>query len=458
MRRATRLASLLILVTLVVSALVPRVIAAPVQATQPDVRARAEVLVDQLAAGRFEDAAGMFDEKMRAALPVDKLRLAWVATEQAAGAFERRVSVRTDARNGFDIAIVTCTFARNGVDVQIAFNGRGEVAGLSFRPSPPAVSHAPAGPLPYKGAFSYLDQEVTTGVDGWPLPGTLTMPAGSGPFPAVVLVHGSGPQDRDATLGPNKVFRDLAAGLASHGIAVLRYTKRTQQHAGRAMALTNLTVKEEAIEDALAAVALLRRTAGIDAARVFVLGHSMGGMLAPRIAAEDSALAGLIVLAGATKSLEQAIVEQTRYLAMADGDLSDADRDQLMQVERLAATVRALTPGDAGKAESIGGAPASYWLDLRGYDPPALASRLPHPFLVLQGERDYQVTMADFARWRAALESRANVTLRSYPALNHIFMAGSGLSLPAEYLVPGHVDVQVVDDIARWITDVARRP
>ncbi len=224
------------------------------------------------------------------------------------------------------------------------------------------------------------------------------------------------------------------------------------------MALTNLTVKEEAIEDALAAVALLRRTAGIDAARVFVLGHSMGGMLAPRIAAEDSALAGLIVLAGATKSLEQAIVEQTRYLAMADGDLSDADRDQLMQVERLAATVRALTPGDAGKAESIGGAPASYWLDLRGYDPPALASRLPHPFLVLQGERDYQVTMADFARWRAALESRANVTLRSYPALNHIFMAGSGPSLPAEYLVPGHVDVQVVDDIARWITDVARRP
>jgi dienelactone hydrolase len=299
---------------------------------------------------------------------------------------------------------------------------------------------------------------VTAGAAGWPLPGNLTMPVGDGPFPAVVLVHGSGPQDRDASIGPNKLFRDIAFGLATNGVAVLRYEKRSREHAARLNENLRITVREEAIDDVLAGVALLRRSARIDPTRVFVLGHSLGGMLAPRILEADPTLAGAVVLAGAVRPIERSIIEQTRYLLVADGQLTDDERDQLMAVERLAASVRALTPDDVGKPVSTGGAPASYWLDLRGYDPPALASRLASPFLILQGERDYQVTMADFARWRAALESRANVTLTSYPALNHMFMAGAGPSLPSEYLAPGHVDAQVVADIARWITTTVRQP
>lgn len=425
---------------------VPSAGAAQVQ--DADVARRAEAIVDLMTAGRFDEVYDDFDQKMREGLPAAKLAAGWTSIEQTVGSFERRTSVRTETRDGFDIAVVTCAFERGNVDVQVVFNGRAEIAGMFMRPAAPTAA---SGPPPYARPDAYTEQDVVAGAPDWPLPGTLTIPVGAGPYPVAVLVHGSGPQDRDATLGPNKPFRDLALGLASRGVAVLRYDKRSHQHASRMAEVSNVTVREEAIEDALAAVALVRDTDRIDPARVFILGHSLGGTIAPRIAAEAPDLAGVIVMAGAVKPLEQAIVEQTRYLLMSDGELTDAEREQLMEVERLAAEVRTLSPDDLEQNALVGGAPASYWLDLRGYNPPAAASQLSLPFLVLQGERDYQVTMDEFGRWKAALESRANVILRSYPSLNHLFMSGSGPSLPGEYLVPAHVDPAVIGDIADWI-------
>ena len=196
----------------------------------------------------------------------------------------------------------------------------------------------------------------------------------------------------------------------------------------------------------------MRETARIRADRVFVLGHSLGGMLAPRIAAADQSIAGLILMAAAVKPLEQSIVDQTRYLALLDGKISAEEQASLDAVTKLAADVRALKPSDPPIVSPPFSAPASYWLDLRGYDPPAAASLLKQPMLALQGERDYQVTVDDFSAWRRALGSRANVQLKSYPALNHLFIAGSGPSSPAEYQRPGHVDEAVVRDIAAWIT------
>ena len=323
------------------------------------------------------------------------------------------------------------------------------LAGLGFRPPAPTVAYSAP---PYVTASAFRDEAFTVDAGGWPLPGTLTLPVGDGPFPAVVLVHGSGPNDRDESFGPNKPFRDLAEGLASRGIAVLRYDKRTRAHASRVGGLRDFTVKEEVVDDAVAAVKKMRETAGIRADRVFVLGHSLGGMLAPRIAAADPSIAGLILMAAAVKPLEQAIVDQTRYLAMLDGKISAEEQAALDAVTKLAADVRALKPSDPPIVSPPFSAPASYWLDLRGYDPPAAASLLKQPMLVLQGERDYQVTMDDFAAWQRALGSRANVQLKSYPALNHLFIAGSGPSAPAEYQRPGHVDEAVVRDIAAWIT------
>jgi uncharacterized protein len=172
------------------------------------------------------------------------------------------------------------------------------------------------------------------------------MPVGPGPVPAAVLVHGSGPGDRDATGGQIKQFKDLALGLGSRRIAVLRYDKRTKVHAQLLRKLTGLTVKTETIDDAIAAVQLLRSTSAVDPNRIVVLGHSLGGMLVPRIAAAGPPFSGFIVMAGAARPIEQAVVEQARYLAQADGAISAEE------LGSRPATLARLPPGAGRRASS----------------------------------------------------------------------------------------------------------
>jgi dipeptidyl aminopeptidase/acylaminoacyl peptidase len=236
-------------------------------------------------------------------------------------------------------------------------------------------------------------------------------------------------------------------------VAVLRYDKRTRAHAAKMAAVAQLTVKDEVIDDVIAAVRLLRATEGIDPKRLFVAGHSLGGMLIPRIAAEaGSDLRGVMILAGAVRSLEQSIADQTRYMALADGKISPEEQPLVEEAAALVPRVKALSATDPPVTFAGISAPASYWLDLRDYNPPVAAQKVKLPMLILQGERDYQVTLDDFGRWKAALGARPDVTLRSYPALNHLFMAGTGVSLPAEYMTAGHVADEVVRDIAAWVT------
>lgn len=276
------------------------------------------------------------------------------------------------------------------------------------------------------------------------------MPKGSGPFPAVVLVHGSGPNDRDETIGPNKPFKDLAWGLATQGIAVLRYEKRTKQcPAQMIQSMATLTVNEEVVNDAVAAAEYLRSVRGIDPNRILVLGHSLGGIVAPRIAARDPRLAGLILLAASSRNLADLMLEQNEYLASLDGTVSPDEAQALAELRKQVERIKAL---DIKEGEAILGAARAYWADILTYDPVATARALAVPMLILQGERDYQVTMADFAAWQAGLGQRADVQFKSYPGLNHLFMPGSGTPNPSEYDVAGNVAREVVNDIAAWVS------
>ncbi|GGL46626.1 alpha/beta hydrolase family protein [Nocardia jinanensis] len=306
----------------------------------------------------------------------------------------------------------------------------------------------------YIDPAAFTERETTVGSGQFVVPGTVTLPCGEGPFPAAVLLGGGGPFDRDGTAGPNKNLKDIAWGLAGRGVAVLRFDKVTHAHPESVAATVGFTPTDEYVPHATAAIEHLRGLSNVDAGRVFVIGHSMGGRFAPRVAvAAGPAVAGLVVLAGDTVPLQWSLVRVVEHLGRVDpataAALPSAEtvtaQAELVDGEDLSPT----TPADRLPF----GMPAPYWLDLRAYDPAAVAATLDLPMFFLQGERDYQVTVAaDLAGWRAALADRPQVTIRTYPADDHMFFPGAGISLPADYVRPHHVDVQVVDDIADWIT------
>jgi fermentation-respiration switch protein FrsA (DUF1100 family) len=357
------------------------------------------------------------------------------------GNITRIVSTRSTNESGYHVVYVTCNFTkRNSMDIKIVFNSQNLV--ISLLAVPTTIEYIPPS---YVNQSMFTETNVTVGSGEWVLPGVLSVPNGAGPFPAVVLVQGSGASDQDETIGPNKPFKDLAWGLASQGVVVLRYVKRTKQYPTQSLAISNFTVEDEVIDDAIAAVSVLNASPVVDHNRMFLLGHSLGGMLAPRIASQDPRLAGIIIMAGPTRPLEDLILEQTRYLANLSGTNQSA---QIASFEQNVTKIKTLNFTDD---ELVFGAPRSYWADLATYDPVATAETLHVPMLILQGLRDYQVTMEDFARWNSTFSGNPQVTLKTYPSLNHLFIPGTGVPTNAEYLVEGHVAEQVVNDIASWI-------
>ena len=354
-----------------------------------------------------------------------------------------------------DEARVPLLFYNATQQLKIVRAGAESLATVAFADLPKAAAAAVYQPPAYAAPSSFREQQLTVGAGTqWALPATLTLPKGAGPFPALVLVHGSGPNDRDETQLANKPFQDLAWGLAAQGIAVLRYDKRTLVHPNKLVALANFTVKDETIDDALAAVALLRKTPDIDAKRIFVLGHSLGGMLVPRIGLADKGdIAGFVVFAGATRPLEDEWVRQFEYIYGLDGQITPAEQAEIDNYKRQAARVKQLTPADAARnnKELLLYVPPSYWLDLRGYFPPVVALKLKQPLLILQGERDYNVTLDAFHDWQRTLGKRAHVTFKSYPKLDHLFLEGTGPASNADYARPRNIPKYVVDDIAAWL-------
>jgi dienelactone hydrolase len=294
------------------------------------------------------------------------------------------------------------------------------------------------------------ERVVTLGTGEWAVTGILTLPGGRGPHPAAVLMHGSGPGTRDLDVGPNKVFREEAWGLAARGIAVLRYDKRSTAHADRFRARGRApTLEEEFTEDGGAAVRLLQATPGVDPRRVYVIGHSQSTILTARVANLTGA-AGVVQLAASARPAHAVIREQVEYsLSLPQTDSATRERARYM----LAGVARMADPATPDTAMVLG-FPMTYW---HSTDPangmPDMEALLARGgrALVVQGGRDYLVTDTDFGLWRQRFEGRPGITLRRYADLNHLMQPGVGRMLPSEYGERRHVSQELLRDVAEWI-------
>jgi dienelactone hydrolase len=404
---------------------------------------------EALKKGNTDAVSARFAPNLVAALPTWRFTQAWGRIENRAGKLVTVGKAEVAREGNAEVVTVPLQHERADWRMYLVFDAQGLITTIRFAPA----SLSPVTPLAeewkapaYVNPKAFRDVDVKLGYAPWVLDAWLSLPAGKGPFPAVVLVHGSGPHDADETVGSVKPFRDIAWGLASQGIAVLRYEKRSKAYGDR-MKNMPVTVKEEVVDDAVAAIEFLRANVAVDKARIFVLGHSLGGTLAPRIAAAvPGQLAGVIVLAGSTRPVPDLVDEQTGYLVAAGA----ATEETAAAIRDEARRIREIDPKNPPPGLILG-APAVYWLDLAAYDPVATARKNALPILVLQGERDYQVTMKDLEGWKKGLDGAPFATFQTFPAANHLFVYGQGKSVPSEYQAAGNVAPAVVTAIAGWV-------
>ena len=305
-------------------------------------------------------------------------------------------------------------------------------------------------------------EAIVVGKGGkYPLKGILTLPEDlSKPVPAVVFVHGSGSSNMDEKVGKCTPFKDLAEGLAELGIASVRYDKRSYAHGLKILREKNITVKEETIEDAILATELLKEDYRIDKENIFIAGHSMGGMLAPRIDAEGGNYKGLILMAGSPRRLEEIMLDQNEaVMSSGKGLLQWFVNKQVAKISAIFEGMYELTDEEAKKKKVGNGTTLYYFKEMGEHQASEYLLKLKKPILIMQGEKDFQATPEkDFAAYKELLKDKENVTFKLYENLNHLFVNsvyGNIMKAMKEYKVEQHIGENVIKDLADWILNVA---
>jgi dienelactone hydrolase len=415
----------------------------------------ADALTGYLNAGDETSALALMDTAMQKAMK-GKTAETWDNIAKSSGAFVETADCTGFQADGYDIIETTLVFEDASFIQRTVFGGDSLVAGLYFRPGAPesAAEEPPSG---------LTEEQITVDAgSGYPLDGLLTLPVG-GAKAAVVLVHGSGPSDRDETIGINVPFRNIAYALAEKGIAVLRYDKRTLAYGGEIAGdpdvLAKLTVYDETVYDAAAAVNLAKERFD----RVYILGHSMSGGLLAEIGKNGADADGYIVMSGTPRKLYEMSAEQNLLYAdelEAGGDTDTAAkiRDSVQTELPKAARLAGLSDVDALKTENAVFSMSAWYLrSFEGINTIEQHLLDGKPILVLQGGRDRQVTETDFGLWKSGLKAQPAAEFRLYPALNHIMGEYKGEEVPFAELVTREyaqftpVSAEVTDDIAGWI-------
>lgn len=405
-------------------------------------------LIQKMQRAQYDSCQTLFDTSVVSQLNADVLKSIWEGIPKYLGNYQSYETITSEKTDSIETVNVRCVFAKTKLDLKLVYNLQQKIIGIFF--TPPKNNLVYNYPDYYKSTKFY-ESKVTVKSGKYELPAVICFPNNIKNPPVVVLLAGSGPNDKDESIGPNKLLKDLAVGLASNGIASIRYDKRTLVYSAEfAKEKTKLGIQEEVIDDAISAIELMKKNPLTKNSKLFVLGHSLGAMCTPLIAAKAKP-DGIILMAGNARPLEDLILEQYTYLFSMD-TLTKEKETVLAKLNQQIKTVKNPALLKAATSEQLPlGLTSYYWQSLKAYDQIAYARRLKQPILVLQGERDYQVTMEDFNLWKSQLALNPKNRFISYPSLNHLFMKGEGKSVPAEYEKQSNADEKVITDITEWI-------
>lgn len=391
------------------------------------------LLVDK----NYEEAYSYFDSAVTVQLPLSLLKQATAQIETQLGQFKTVLEVNSED----GVYYYYSEFEKMKLDIKIVpEKTTGKIAGFFF------VPHKQFGKI-----ANELGKEYSVVSDGYELKGTLLVPSDKKIKKLVILLHGSGPQDRDETIWENKPFKDIAESLYQKGIASYRFDKRTFANPDPDTFTNFTTITDEVVKDPVNIINHFKNSPDFKAFEIILIGHSLSAHLLPRIANTSSKISKIVLLAGNARPLDELIIEQYEYL----NSLKPTEEGKI-EIAKMKEKVAFLNSKEFNLETPKEKLPldlyAAYWKSLLDYKPLEEVQKVKIPLLILQGERDYQVTLTDFNLWKKALQNNKRAKFISYPTLNHLFMSGTGKPSPEEYYVKSNVDKTVIQDIFNFIT------
>ena len=415
--------------------------------TEAKANAKVQEYIFLLKTGKYQSIEKRLDPTMSRMIDASKFQGFWEGLQMQYGDLLKTGETSVKTKDSLFVCLTPLQFEKTKLNFRLVLNQKLQIAGLFLEPM--EVPYAPAA---WVDPRLFFEVKKAVPLAAFPSEGVLTLPNVQEKVPVVIIIGGSGPTDKDLTMGPNKIYKDMAWGLGTQGIASYRYDKRTRAFGSKMGDPEKVTVKEEYLDDLQAIVDMLRNHEAIDSNSIYLLGHSEGGYLIPWFAQEIKGVHGFLIAAGNYHKMADMIEHQLLHLKKYTR--SEAERAGLIAIlERVPYAQNKLTLQSPKDSLPLGMS-AAYLVHLNNKAPENyLATLNGKPVLVLQGGRDYQVPTSEFDSWKAALASHKQVTFQLYHQLNHIFMSGEGVCLPAEYTEPGNVSKLFILDIAAWVKE-----
>lgn len=413
--------------------------------TEQKAKARAAENMYLLKTGKYPTIIKRMDATMSRMIDASQLQGLWEGLQMQYGNLQNMGETSVKTKDSLFVCITPLQYEKTKLLFRLVLDTDLKIAGLFIEP--PETPYAPAA---WVDPSLFYEVKKPVPVAEFPSEGMLTFPNVQQKLPLVIIIGGSGPTDMDLHIGPNRIYKDIAWGLATQEIAVYRYDKRTVAFANKMGAEDKVTAKQEYLDDLKAIVTKLAKHELIDSNRIFLLGHSQGAYLIPWFVSEIKEVKGAIIAAGNYRPLAEMIEFQLLHL-QTHAKTSEEKKQIQAILDRLPYARTKLTAQSPADSLPLGMS-ANYLLHLNQHAPVNhLKDLAKYPVLVLQGARDYQVPQQEFEEWKKALAQHPDATFELYHQLNHIFMAGEGVSLPAEYEEAGNVSKMFILDIAKWV-------